>query len=145
MTFSSITSWQINREKVEAETNFIFLVSKITAEGNFSCEIQRHAPWKESYNNSRKHIEKQIRVCFPPAPAPLLGQDPRQPCVPALTGWFTAPCALCFLKLFGIVLPRALQTKGRAALFLNRQRSLSVMHWNEPLKNLTVCTCILYF
>ena len=60
MTFSSITSWQINREKVEAETNFIFLGSKITAERNFSCEIQRHAPWKESYNNSRKHIEKQM-------------------------------------------------------------------------------------
>ena len=60
MTFSSTTSWQINREKVEAVTNFIFLGSKITAEGNFSHEIQRHAPWKESYNSFRQHIKKQI-------------------------------------------------------------------------------------
>ena len=53
MTFSSTTSWQINREKVEAVTNFIFLGSKITAEGNFSHEIQRHAPWKESFDKPR--------------------------------------------------------------------------------------------
>ena len=37
-----ITSWQIEGEKVEAETDFIFLVSKITADGDCSHEIQRH-------------------------------------------------------------------------------------------------------
>ena len=42
MTFSSTTSWQINREKVEAVTNFIFLGSKITADGDCSHEIKRH-------------------------------------------------------------------------------------------------------
>ena len=36
-----ITSWQIDREKVEIVTNFIFLGSKITADGDCSHEIKR--------------------------------------------------------------------------------------------------------
>ena len=36
-----ITSWQIEREKVQAVTDFIFLGSKITAGGNCSHEIKR--------------------------------------------------------------------------------------------------------
>ena len=37
-----ITSWQIEGKKVEAVTDFIFLGSKITADGDFSHEIKRH-------------------------------------------------------------------------------------------------------
>ena len=37
-----ITSWQIDREKVEAVADFIFLGSKITVEGDCSHEIKRH-------------------------------------------------------------------------------------------------------
>ena len=37
-----ITSWQIEGEKVEAVTDFIFLGSKITADGDCSHEIKRH-------------------------------------------------------------------------------------------------------
>ena len=37
----SITSWQIDREKVEAVRNFIFGGSKITADGDCSHEIRR--------------------------------------------------------------------------------------------------------
>ena len=37
-----ITSWQIEGEKVEAVTNFLFLSSKITTEGDCSQEIRRH-------------------------------------------------------------------------------------------------------
>ena len=37
-----ITSWQIEGEKVEAGTDFIFLGSKITVDGDFSHEIKRH-------------------------------------------------------------------------------------------------------
>ena len=35
-----ITSWQIDGETVETETDFIFLGSKITADGNHSHEIK---------------------------------------------------------------------------------------------------------
>ena len=38
----SITSWQIKEEKMEAETDFIFLGSKITVDSACSHEIKRH-------------------------------------------------------------------------------------------------------
>jgi len=37
----------------------IFLGSKITADGDFSQEIKRLAPWKKSYDQPRHHIKKQ--------------------------------------------------------------------------------------
>ena len=42
MASSPITSWQIDRETVETVRDFIFLGSKITADGDCSCEIKRH-------------------------------------------------------------------------------------------------------
>ena len=41
MASSPITSWQIDGEKVETVTDFIFLGSKITVDGDFSHEIGR--------------------------------------------------------------------------------------------------------
>ena len=41
MAFGPITSWQIDREKVEAVTSFLFLGSKITVDGDCSHEIKR--------------------------------------------------------------------------------------------------------
>ena len=37
-----ITSWEIDGETVETVADFIFLVSKITADGDCSHEIKRH-------------------------------------------------------------------------------------------------------
>ena len=42
MASGPITSWQIDGETVETESDFIFLGSKITAEGDCSHEIKRH-------------------------------------------------------------------------------------------------------
>ena len=42
MASGPITSWQIDGETVETVTNFIFLSSKITADGDCSYEIKRH-------------------------------------------------------------------------------------------------------
>ena len=41
MASGPITSWQREREKVEAVTDFLFLGSKITADGDCSHEIRR--------------------------------------------------------------------------------------------------------
>ena len=41
MASSPITSWQIDRETVETVTDFIFLGSKISADGDLSHEIKR--------------------------------------------------------------------------------------------------------
>ena len=38
---SSATSWQIDGETMETVTDFIFLVSKITVDGDYSHEIKR--------------------------------------------------------------------------------------------------------
>ena len=42
MAFSPITSWEIDGETVETVADFIFLGSKITADGDCSHEIKRH-------------------------------------------------------------------------------------------------------
>ena len=39
--------------------SFIFLGSKITADGDCSHEIKTLAPWKKSYDQPRQHIKKQ--------------------------------------------------------------------------------------
>ena len=39
-----INLWQIEGEKVEAVTDFVFLGSKITADGEFSHEVKRCLP-----------------------------------------------------------------------------------------------------
>ena len=47
---SLITSWQVTRGKVEIVTDFIFLGSKLTVDGDWSQEIKRHS-LEESYDN----------------------------------------------------------------------------------------------
>ena len=42
MASSPITAWQIEREKIETVTDFIFMDSKITADGDCSHKIKRH-------------------------------------------------------------------------------------------------------
>ena len=42
MASSPITSWQIDEETMKTVTDFIFLGSKITADGDCSHEIKRH-------------------------------------------------------------------------------------------------------
>ena len=53
MASDLITSWQIDGEKVETVTDFIFLGSKITVDGDCSHKIKTFASWKESYDKSR--------------------------------------------------------------------------------------------
>ena len=42
MASSPITSWQVEGEKVETMTDFIFFSSKVTADGECSHELKRH-------------------------------------------------------------------------------------------------------
>ena len=58
MASGPITSWQIGGETMETVTDFIFLGSKITADGDCSHEIKTLAPWK-NYDKPRQHIKKQ--------------------------------------------------------------------------------------
>ena len=59
MASSPITSWQIDGETMETVRDFLFLFSKITADGDCSHEIKMLAPWKKSYDQPRQHSKKQ--------------------------------------------------------------------------------------
>ena len=61
MASNSITTWQIDGEKVEVVTDFLFLGSKITIDGDCSHEIRRQltASWQESNDKPRQCVEKQ--------------------------------------------------------------------------------------
>ena len=62
MASGSITSWQIEGEKIEAVTDFLFLVSKITADGDCSHEIRRCLLLgRKVMTKPRQCIEKQRR------------------------------------------------------------------------------------
>ena len=55
MASGPISSWQIDGETVDTVADFIFLGSKITADGDCSHIIKRLAPWKESYDKPRQY------------------------------------------------------------------------------------------
>ena len=60
MAAGLITSWQIDKETMETVTDFIFLGSKITADGDWSNKIKiMLAPWKECYDKPRQLIKKE--------------------------------------------------------------------------------------
>ena len=55
MASGPITSWEIDGKTVETVSDFIFLASKITADGDCSHKIKRRllTPWKKSYDQPR--------------------------------------------------------------------------------------------
>ena len=60
MAFGPITLWQIDGETMETVTDFIFLGSKIIADGDCSHEInKRLLLGRKSYDKPRQHIKKQ--------------------------------------------------------------------------------------
>ena len=56
---SLITSWPIGGETMETVTDFIFLGSKITADGDCRHGINMLAPQEKSHDQPGQHIKKQ--------------------------------------------------------------------------------------
>ena len=60
MASGPITSWEIDGETLETVSDFIFVGSQITADGDCSHEIKRHLLLgRKTYDQPRQHIEKQ--------------------------------------------------------------------------------------
>ena len=60
MASSPIISWQIDGDKMEAVTDFIFLDSKITMNGDYRQEIKRHLFLeRKAMTNLGSILEKQ--------------------------------------------------------------------------------------
>ena len=65
MAFSPITSWQIDRETMEAVTDLIFLGSKITADGSFNQGIKRLLLLRRKAMTNPDSILKGRDITFP--------------------------------------------------------------------------------
>ena len=65
MASGPITSWQIDEETMETVTDFIFLGSKITADGDFSHEIKRHLPLGRKVITNLDSILKSRDITLP--------------------------------------------------------------------------------
>ena len=59
MASSPVTSQQLDGDTMETVTDFIFLGSKITADGDCNHKMKTLAPWKKSYDQPRQYIKKQ--------------------------------------------------------------------------------------
>ena len=65
MASSPITSWQIDDETVETVADFIFLGSKITADGDCSREIKRHLLLQRKVMTNLESILKSRDITLP--------------------------------------------------------------------------------
>ena len=65
MAFGPITSWEIDGETVETVADFIFLSSKITADGDCSHEIKRHLLLGRKVMNNLDSILKSRDITLP--------------------------------------------------------------------------------
>ena len=65
MVSSPITSWKIDEETMGTVTDFIFLGSKITADGDCSHEIKRHFFLGRKAMTNRDSILKSTDITLP--------------------------------------------------------------------------------
>ena len=65
MASGHITSWQIDGETVETMRDFIFLVSKITADGDCSHEVKRRLLFGRKVMTNLDSIFKSRDITFP--------------------------------------------------------------------------------
>ena len=65
MASSPVTSWQIDGETMETVTEFIFLGSKITADGDCSYEIKRHLLIRRKVMTNLDSIFKSRDITLP--------------------------------------------------------------------------------
>ena len=65
MAYSPITPWQIEGEKVEVVTDFLFLGSKITADGDCSQGIRRHLPLGKKAMKNLDSVLKSRDITLP--------------------------------------------------------------------------------
>ena len=65
MSYGPITSWEIEGEKVETVSDFIFLGSKITADGDLNHEIKRCLPLGRKVMTNLDSIFKSRDITLP--------------------------------------------------------------------------------
>ena len=69
MASAPIASWQIDGETVETVTDFLFLGSKITADGDCSHEIKRHLLLERKAMTNLDSVLKSRNITLPTGPS----------------------------------------------------------------------------
>ena len=92
MEFSPITSWEIDGETIETITDFLFMGSKITADGDCSHEITTLAPWKKSYDYPKFSSVQFSRSVVSDSLRPHETQHARPPCPSPTPGVHSDSC-----------------------------------------------------
>ena len=59
MASGPITLWQIDGETMGTVTDFIFVSSKVTVDGDCSHDIKTLTPWQESYDQPRSILKSR--------------------------------------------------------------------------------------
>ena len=59
MASGPTTSWEIDGERVETVSDFIFWAPKSLQMVTAAMKLKTLAPWKKSYDKPRQHIKKQ--------------------------------------------------------------------------------------
>ena len=94
LTSGPITSWQIDGETKETVTDFIFLDSKITANGDWSHEIKRCLLLgRKAMTNLKVKVKSLSHVWLFATP---WTQHNRPPCPSPTPGVHPNPCPLCW-------------------------------------------------
>ena len=95
MTSDPITSWQIDGETMKTVTDFIFLGSKITADGNCSHEIKRHLLLGRKTMTNLSSVQFSCSV-MSDSLRPHEAQYTRPPCPSPTPGVHPNPYSLCW-------------------------------------------------
>ena len=100
MASSPITSWQIDGEIVETVTDFIFLGSKITADGDCSHEFERHLLVGRKVMTNLADAAKSRQLC-PTLCDPIDGSPPGSPILGILQARILEWVAISFSNIIG--------------------------------------------
>jgi len=144
MASDSITSCQIEKEKVEAVTDFILGGSKITADGDCSYKIKKAlAPWKENYDKPAAATAKSLQSC-PTLCDPIDGSPPGSPVPGILQGQTLEWVAISFSNAW----KWKVKVKSLSCVWPQRPHGLQptrLFHpWDFPGKSTGVgCHCLL--
>ena len=130
MSSNAITSWQIDGETMETVTDFIFLSSKIIADGNCSHKIKRHLLLGRKAMTNLGSILKSRDISLPTSQIYgfsssliwMLELDYKESWVPKNWCFWT----MCWRRLL-----RVLWTAKRSNQSILKERSVLNIHWKD--------------
>ena len=150
MASGPIPSWQIDGETMETVTDFIFLGSKITADGDCSHDYKMLAPWKKSHDQPRQHMKKERHYFADKSPCRksygfssshvwMWELDHKESCVPENWCFWTVVLEKTFKSLLGFKEIQPVHPKGNQSWIstVNTDAEADAQYFDHQCKQLT--------